>query len=55
LMAFPDQLPGKGKANPQDDERLCAIYESPGGASATLGGPKMVVYRLIWDGICPEI
>lgn len=53
LMAFPDQLPGKGAADPTEDPRLCPVYESSGRTSMSLGGPKMTIYRLAWDGACP--
>lgn len=49
LMAFPDQIPGQ---NP-DDERLCFLYQSNGETSRRVGGPKMVIYQIAWDGVCP--
>jgi hypothetical protein len=50
MMAFPDQLPDR---NP-DDPRLCFFHESDGTGSTDLGGPKMTLYRLAWDGDCPD-
>jgi hypothetical protein len=48
LMAFPDQIPNQ---NP-DDPRLEFYYETPGTGSTDIGGPKMTIYRLAWDGEC---
>lgn len=48
LMAFPDQIPGRTT----DDERLCLLHQTPGNATRQVGGPKMVIYRLAWDGNC---
>jgi hypothetical protein len=53
LMAFPDQVPGR-KFDDSNDPRLCPIHESGGTTSNSVGGPKMVVYRLAWDRLCPE-
>ncbi len=50
LMAFPDQLPGKGGVNPQNDPRLCPVFQSSGRTSISVGGPKMTVYRINWNG-----
>jgi hypothetical protein len=50
LMAFPDQVPGKGI----DNSRLCPVYTSNGAASRSVGGPNMTVYQLAWDESCPS-
>lgn len=48
LMAFPDQIPGAAVSDP----RLCPVYESDGQTAVRLGGGKMRVYALAWDGVC---
>lgn len=48
LMAFPDQVPGGDVSH----RFLCPVYQSSGRASPSVGGPKMVIYRLAWDGRC---
>lgn len=50
LMAFPDQIPGYDEY----DNRLCPVFRSDGSVSLSAGGPKMTVYRLAWDGVCPS-
>lgn len=49
LVGFPDQLPGDDAGDP----RLCPVFESEGTTSASIDGPKMVVYALAWDEVCP--
>jgi hypothetical protein len=50
LMAFPYQTPGEDTG----DSRLCPLYSSGGRTSVSIGGDKMVIYRLAWDGVCPR-
>ena len=50
LMAFPDQVPG----DDINDSRICILYQSNGRTSFNLGGGKMTVYRLTWNGECPS-
>jgi hypothetical protein len=50
LVALPDQIPGH---NPNDG-RLCPLFTSDGTTAVRIGGPKMTVYALAWDGVCPE-
>lgn len=53
LMAFPNQVPGR-EYDDMNDPRLCPVHESGGTTSSSVGGPTMVIYRLAWDGHCPE-
>jgi hypothetical protein len=50
LMAFPDQIPGGST----EDDRLCPLFESNGSTAVNAGGGKMQIYRLAWDGLCPN-
>ncbi len=50
LFAFPDQIPGGTGV----DERLCLMFTTEGRAARAAGGQNMSVYRLNWQGDCPE-
>lgn len=51
LMALDDQVPGR-RAEDLNDSRLCPIYSTRGTTAPRAGGSNMVVYRLVWDGVC---
>lgn len=50
LLAFPDQVPG----DDPNDPRLCPLHATPGDASITAGGQKMMLYTINWDEDCPS-
>jgi hypothetical protein len=50
VMGFADQVPG-GDPN---DSRLCAVFRARGQTAEVNDTYNMSIYRIIWDGNCPE-
>ena len=50
LMALADQIPGQN----EDDARLCRVFSTQGEWSPRFGGSNMAVYRLAYEGDCPQ-
>lgn len=50
VMGFADQVPG-GDPN---DSRLCAVFRARGQTAEVSDTYNMSIYRIVWDGNCPE-